>query len=121
MVIFPNSMATAVGLTFTIGQITWTTSSNDFVIIAMEVQIRSASTTTTLAPASPALAPSPITPATNRLLSRYQGRKLDNADLIDSIDRLGGKLLFTLALVDSLQEQFTEHNSNGYNRSTRPA
>jgi hypothetical protein len=130
MVIFPESMAMAAGLTFTIGQITWTIGSNDFVVTAMEeVQIRSASTTsptpastmTMLAPASPAPAPSPTTPATHRLLPRYQGRKLDTTDLIDSIDRLGGKLLFTLALVDLLQEQFTEHNSNGYNRSTRPA
>jgi hypothetical protein len=130
MVIFPDSMATAAGLTFTIGQITWTTGSNDFVVIAMEeVQIRSASTTsptpasttTTLAPASPAPAPSPTTPATHRLLPRYQGRKLDTTDLIDSIDQLGGKLSFTLALVNSLQEQFIEQNSNSYNRSTRPA
>jgi len=130
MVIFPDSMATAVGLRFTIGQITWTTGSNDFVITAMEeVQIRSASTTsttpasttTTLAPASPAPAPSPTTPATHRLLPRYQGRKLDNTDLIDSIDQLGGKLSLTLSLVDSLQEQFTGQDSNDYNRSTRPA
>jgi hypothetical protein len=59
-------------------------------------------------------------PATHQLLSRFQGRKLDNIDLIDSIDRLRGKLSFTLALVDSLQEQLTKQNSNGYNRSTRP-
>jgi hypothetical protein len=95
MVIFPDSMATAAGLTFTIGQITWTTGSNDFVIAAMEeVQIRSAlttsltpaSTTTTLAPASLAPAPSSTTPVAHRLLPRYQGRKLDSANLIDSID-----------------------------------
>jgi hypothetical protein len=80
------------------------------------VQIRSASTTsptpalttTTLAPALPAPAPSSTTPTTHRLLPRYQERKLDTTDLIDSIDRLGGKLSFTLSLVDSLQEQFTE-------------
>jgi hypothetical protein len=36
MVIFPDSMATAAGLTFTVGQITWTTGSNDFVIAAVE-------------------------------------------------------------------------------------
>jgi hypothetical protein len=36
MVIFPNSMATAAGLMFTISQITWTTGSNNFVIAAME-------------------------------------------------------------------------------------
>jgi hypothetical protein len=40
MVIFPDSMATMAGLTFMIGQITWTTGSNDFIVIAMEeVQI----------------------------------------------------------------------------------
>jgi hypothetical protein len=127
MVIFPDSMATVAGLMFTVDQITWTTGSNDFIITAMEeVQIQSASTTsptpasttTTLAPASPAPAPSPNTSATHRLLPRYQGRKLNNTDLIDSIDRLGGKLSFTLALVDSLQEQFIEQSSNDYNRST---
>jgi hypothetical protein len=110
MVIFPDSMATAVGLTFTVGQITWTTGSNDFVITAIEeVQILSASTTsltptsttTMLALASPAPAFSSTTPAPHRLLPRYQGRKLD------SIDQLGGKLSLTLSLVDSLQEQFT--------------
>jgi hypothetical protein len=36
MVIFPDSMATVAGLTFTISQITWTIGSNDFVITAME-------------------------------------------------------------------------------------
>jgi hypothetical protein len=36
MVIFPNSMALVAGLTFMIGQITWTTGSYDFVIMAME-------------------------------------------------------------------------------------
>jgi hypothetical protein len=80
MVIFPDSMATVAGLMFTIGQITWTTSSNDFVVTAMEeVQIQSTSTTfltpastmTTLALASPAPAPSLTTPATHRLLPRY--------------------------------------------------
>jgi hypothetical protein len=130
MVIFPDSMATAAGLTFTIDQITWTTGSSDFIVTTMEeVQIRSASTTsptlasimTTLALAPPALAPSPTTPATHRLLPRYQGRKLNNTNLIDSIDRLSSKLSFTLALADSLQEQFTEQNSNDYNRYTRPA
>jgi hypothetical protein len=129
MVIFPDSMAMAAGLTFTIGQITWTIGSNDFVITAMEeVQIRSASTTSptpasttaTLAPASLAPAPSSTTLATHRLLPRYQGRKLDSADLIDSIDQLGGKLSLTLSLVDLLQEQFTRQNSNNYIRSTDP-
>jgi hypothetical protein len=61
-----------------------------------------------LASALPTPALSPTTPATRRLLPCYQGRKLDNTNLIDSINRLDGKLSFTLALVDSLQEQITE-------------
>jgi hypothetical protein len=36
MVIFPDSMATAACLTFTISQITWTTGSNDFIVTTME-------------------------------------------------------------------------------------
>jgi hypothetical protein len=113
MVIFPDSMATAAGLTFTIGQITWTTGSNDFVALTTEgMQIQSASTTsptpasatTTLAPASPTPASSSTTPATCHFLPRYQGKKLDNTDLINSIDRLDVKLSSTLTLVNSLQE-----------------
>jgi hypothetical protein len=76
---------------------------------------------TTLALAPPASAPSSTTLATHRLLPRYQGKKLDSTNLIDSIDQLGGKLSLTLSLVDSLQEQFTRKDSNDYNRSTRPA
>jgi hypothetical protein len=74
-----------------------------------------------LAPASLAPASSLTMPATHRLLPRYQGRILNSADLIDSINQVGGKLSLTLSLVDSLQEQFIRLNSNDYNRSTRPA
>jgi hypothetical protein len=77
--------------------------------------------TTTLASASPTPASSSIPPASCRFLPRYQGKKLDDIDLINSIDRLGVKLSSTLTLVDSLQEQFTDQDSNSYNRSTRPA
>ena len=52
MVIIPGSMATPNGLTFIVGQITWTTSSDDFIaMITEEARIQSASTT-----ASPASA-----------------------------------------------------------------
>jgi hypothetical protein len=130
MVISLDSMAMVAGLMFTIGQITWTTDSNDFVASTTEgMQIQSAlttsltpaSVTTTLAPASLTPASSSTTPATGQFLPRYQGKKLDNTDQINSIDRFGGKLSSTLTLVDSLQEKFTEQDSNGYNRSTRPA
>ena len=36
MVIIPGSMATLNGLTFTIGQITWTTGSDNFVTMTTE-------------------------------------------------------------------------------------
>jgi hypothetical protein len=111
MVISLDSMTMAAGLTFMIGQITWTTGSNDFVASTMEgMQIQSASTTsptstsvmTTLALASLTPASSSTTPATGRFLPCYQGKKLNNTDLINSINWLGGKLSSTLTLVDSL-------------------
>ena len=57
MVIIPSLMATPNGLTFTIGQITWTTGSDDFIAtITEEARIQSASTA-----ASPASATTPTT------------------------------------------------------------
>ena len=113
MVIIPSSMATPNGLTITIGQITWTTGSDDFIAMTTEeAQIQSASTTASpasastpttldLAPATPAS--SSATPTTRRSLPRYKGRQIDNTDLLDSIDQVGTKLAETLALVDSIQ------------------
>jgi len=111
MVIIPGSMATPNGLTFTIGQITWTTGSDNFIAMTTEeAQIQSASTTASpasatapttldLAPATPAS--SSATPKTRRSFPRYKGRQIDNTDLLDSIDQVGTKLAETLALVDS--------------------
>ena len=57
MVIIPGSVATPNGLTFTVGQITWTTGSDDFIaMITEEARIQSASTT-----ASPSSAMAPTT------------------------------------------------------------
>ena len=131
MVIIPGSMATPNGLTFTIGQITWTTGSDDFIAMTTEeARIQSASTTASpasamalttvdLAPATSAS--SSATPTTHRSLPRYKGRQIDNTDLLDSIDRFGTKLVETLALVDSIQNQPTEQLTTTHNRSTRPA
>jgi hypothetical protein len=128
MVIIPSSMATPNGLTFTIGQITWTTGSDNFITMTTEeAQIQSMSTT-----ASPALATTPTmldlasaTPAsslatltTRCLLPRYKGRQIDNTDLLDSIDQVSTKLAETLALVDSIQNQPTEQVTTTHNRST---
>ena len=78
-----------------------------------------ASTTVDLAPTTPA---SPLaTPTTHHPLPRYKGKQIDNADLLDSIDRVGTKLAETLALVSSIQSQPNEQVTAPHNRSTRPA
>ena len=128
MVIIPGSMATPNGLMFTIGQITWTTSSDNFIAMTTgEARIQSTSTTaspasatapTMLDLASATPASSSATPATRRSLPRYKGRQNDNTDLLDSIDRVGTKLAKTLALVDLIQNQPTEQVTTTHNRST---
>jgi hypothetical protein len=126
MVIIPDSAAMADGLSFTIGQITWTTSVNSFTTTAMEeAQIRSVLTTsssttasTTLATAPTTLATALTTPTTHRPLPRYKGRMIDNTDLIEAIDQVGHKLSQTLTLVDSIQNQSIEQVLLHHNRST---
>jgi hypothetical protein len=121
-------------LSFTVGQIIWTTGVNSFTVAATEeAQIRSASTTSSSATAPTTLAMAPTTPATalttlatalttpttRRPLSRYKGRMIDNTDLIEAIDQVGHKLSQTLILVDSIQNQSTEQVQLHHNRSTR--
>ena len=103
MVIVSASMATPNGLTFIVGQITWTTSSDGFIVMTTEeVWIQSAPTTASptsatapttmdLAPTTVHLAPttpasSSATPTTHRPLPRYKGKQIDNTNLLDSID-----------------------------------
>jgi hypothetical protein len=94
MVIIPDSIAMADGLSFTVGQITWTTGVNSFTATATEeAQIRSASTTPSSATALITLATALTTPTTHRPLPRYKGRMINNTDLIEAIDQVGHKLL----------------------------
>jgi hypothetical protein len=92
MVIIPDSATVAEGLSFTVGQITWTTGVNSFTAIAMEeAHIRSASTMSSSAIAPTTLATTPTipattTPTTRRPLPHYKGRVIDNIDLIEAID-----------------------------------
>ena len=138
MVIIPGSMATPNGLTFTIGQITWTTGFDDFITMTPE-EVRVQSELTTASPASataltmvdltltmvdlaPTTSASPSsTPTTHRPLPRYKGKQIDNTDLLDSIDRVSTKLAETLALVSSIQSQPNEQVTMTHNRSARPA
>jgi hypothetical protein len=126
MVIIPDSATVVDGLTFTVGQITWTTGINSFTATATEeAQIRSASTTsssaralTTLATAPTTLATALTTPTTCRALPRYKGRMIDNTDLIEAIDQVGHTLSQILTLVDSIQNQSIEQVLLHHNRST---
>ena len=135
-------MAMPNGLMFTIGQITWTTGSDDSIaMITEEARIQSASTTASpasataptmmdtapttmdLAPTMVHLAPttpasSSATPTTRHPLPRYKGKQIDNTDLLDSIDRVGTKLAETLALVSTIQSQPNEQVTTPHNRST---
>jgi hypothetical protein len=111
MVIIPDSMAVADGLSFTVGQITWTTGVNSLTTTATEeAQIQSALTTSSFAMALITLAMAPTTPGTAstlpttcRPLPCSKGRMIDNTDLIKAIDQVGHKLLQTLTLVDSIR------------------
>jgi hypothetical protein len=128
MVIIPDSVAVADGLTFTVGQITWTTGVNSFTTTTMEeAQIRSASTMSSSATAPTTLATASTTPTTalttlttRRQLPRYKGRTINNTELIEAIDQVGHKLSQTLTLVDSIQNKSTEQVLLHHNRSTRP-
>jgi hypothetical protein len=45
---------------------------------------------------------------------------IDNTNLIEAIDQVSHKLSQTLTLVDSIQNQSTEHVPLHHNRSTQP-
>jgi hypothetical protein len=115
MVIILDSAAVADELSFTIGQITWTTGVNSFTATATEeAQIRSASTTSSSATTPTTLVTAPTTPTmalttptTRRPLPRYK-----------ALDQVGHKLSQTLTLVDSIQNQSTEQVPLHHNRST---
>jgi hypothetical protein len=47
-------------------------------------------------------------PTTRRSLPRYQGRRLDNTDLVESIDRVTIGLAKTLTLVDLIRDRSAE-------------
>ena len=145
MFIISGSMATPNSLTFTVGQITWTTGSdNSIAMTTEEAWIQSAPTTTSPASATaPTMvgtalttvdlaltmvhlaltmpASSSATPTTRRPLPRYKGKQIDNTDLLDSIDRVGIKLAETLALVSTIQSRPNEQVIAPHNGSTRPA
>jgi hypothetical protein len=106
MVNFLAFMVLSVGLTFTTGTFTWTTGIDGPVEAMEAVQAPLAPTESTSTTADLILG-LPL-PSTRRPLSRYRGRRLDNTDLVESIDRVTTGLDETLNLVDSIRDRSTE-------------
>ena len=100
MVIILASAAVAEGLIFTVSQITWTTHDGGLMTTTLEeTQIQSATAEVMVS----------ITPTTTTttlrappLLPRYKGKRVDNSDLLEAIDRADHKLLEASHLVGSI-------------------
>jgi len=102
VVIFASA-AVAEGLTFTVGQITWTTRADGLTTTTLEEnQIRS-KTVEAVVPITSAT--TTMTPTTRPLLPHYKGNKVENFDLLEAIDRANHRLLKVSDLVDLISHQ----------------
>jgi hypothetical protein len=125
MVSFPTSIVLLAGQTFMIRMFTWTTGVDGAVKVMEVVQAPPAPTESTPAPVDPILGllSRLSSLATHRLLPRYQGRRLNNSDLIESIDWITTGLAKTLTLVESIKDQSIEDSYGPirHHQTERPA
>ena len=118
MVIIPASAAVAEGLTFTVGQITWTTHAGGLTTTTLEdTQIRS-ETAKVVVPITPTT--TTATPITRPPLARYKGKQVDNSDLLEAIDCANHRLLKASNLVDSILCQADRAPAPNFFNSHRP-
>jgi hypothetical protein len=117
MVNFPASIVLSAGLAFTIGTFTWTTGADSPAEVMEAVQAPPAPTeyTSTMADSISGPVSGSPPPTTRHSLPRYQGRRLDNTDLVESTNRVTTGLAETLTLVDSIRDRSAE------DRHFRPA
>jgi len=125
MVIIPASTAVAEGLTFTVGQIAWTTHAGGLTTMTLkENQIRSeaakvvvpiTSTTSTSAPTTLSAMPTTRPP-----LPHYKGKQVDDSDLLKANDRTNHKLSEASGLVNSISCQVTLMASLDFRESAQP-
>jgi hypothetical protein len=110
MVNFPASVVLLAVLTFMIRMFTWTTGADGPTEVMEAVQPPTAPTesTSTTVDLISGLVSGSSPSTTRRTLPRYQGRRLDNTDLIESIDRVTTGLAKTLTLVDSIRDRSAE-------------
>ena len=113
MVIVPASAAVPQGFTFTVGQITWTTRGGGLTTTTSEeTQIRSGT--------AAASTPTTPTPSTRPSLPRYRGKKIDDSDLFQALDRADLRLLEASQLVDGISRQSDQAASIDSFDSCRP-
>jgi hypothetical protein len=112
MVIVPASAAVAEGLTFTVGQITWTTHGGGLAITTSEeTQIQSG--------AAEASTPITPTPSTRPPLPRYRAKRVDDSDLLQALDRTDLRLLEASNLLDSISRKSDQAASTNFFDSCR--
>ena len=118
MVIIPASAAKAEGLTFTVIQITWTTHVGGLTTTtSKENQIQS-ETMKVVFPITPTRT---IMTLTNRPpLRLYRGKRVDNSDLLEAIDRANHRLLEVSGLVNSISDQTAQASAPNFLNSRRP-
>jgi hypothetical protein len=90
-----------------IGMFTWTTGVDGptEVVEAVQAPLAPTESTSTMTDSISGPVLGSFSPTTCRLLPHYQGRCLDNTDLIESIDRVTMNLAKTLTLVDSIRDR----------------
>ena len=125
MVIISASTVVAEGLTFTVGQITWTTHDDGLTTTtleedqirpkAAEVVVPTTSTATTSAPTTLS-----VTPTTHPPPLCYKGKRVDNSDLLEAIDRANRKLSEASDLVNTISSQITWMAPPNRRESLRP-
>ena len=98
IVIVPASAAVPEGLTFIVGQITWTTHGSSLTTTTLEETHIRFGTTAASIPITP-------TPSTRPLLHRYRGKKVDDSDLFRALDHANLRLLEASRLVDGISRQ----------------
>ena len=113
MVIVPASAVVAEGLTFTVGQITWTTRGGSLTTTTSgETQIQSGT-----AEASTSITP---IPRTRPPLPCYRAKRVDNSDLLQALDRADLKLLEASNLVESISRKPDQAATSNFFDSRRP-
>jgi len=115
MVIVPASTVVAEGLTFTVGQITWTTHGGSLTTTTSgETQIHSGTAEASI--------PITLTTRTRPTLPRYRAKRVDNSDVLQALDHADHKLLEASNLVDSISRKPDQAASTNFfdsRRSTR--